>query len=74
MKKKFIKLPEASELLSLSTSTIYKMTMANTIPFYKPGGRLLFCPDELIDYVKKSKNNKKEDDSNDAFLISSLAA
>ena len=74
MKKKFIKLREASELLSLSPSTIYKMTMAKTIPFYKPGGRLLFCPDELVEYVKNSKCKTIDENYNDAFLITSLAA
>jgi excisionase family DNA binding protein len=77
MNKKFINAEQASELLNLSKSTIYKMTMAKAIPFYKPRGRLLFCPDELIDFVKNSnsltKFNKNEHDD-DAFLITSLAA
>ena len=76
MSNKFINAEQASELLNLSKSTIYKMTMAKTIPFYKPRRRLLFCPDELIEYVKKSNSTpisiKKEDD--DSFLITSLAA
>jgi len=79
MNNKFINAKQASELLNLSKSTIYKMTMAKTIPFYKPRGRLLFCPDELIKYVKNSNSSPKfkkneEEDDDDAFLITSLAA
>lgn len=68
---------QASELLNLSKSTIYKMTMAKKIPFYKIRRRLLFCPDELIEYVKNSNSSGKPDEKekdDDSFLITSLAA
>jgi excisionase family DNA binding protein len=76
MNNQFINIEQASSLLNLSKSTIYKKTMLNTIPFYKCGRKLLFVPDELIAYVKTSnssmKSIKNEDD--DSFLITSLAA
>jgi len=52
------------------------MTMAKTIPFYKPRGRLLFCPFELEEYVKKSNSSLKsiKNEVDDSFLITSLAA
>ena len=76
MNNKFINAEQASELLNLSKSTIYKMTMAKTIPFYKPRGRLLFCPVELEEYVKKSNSSLKliKNEVDDSFLITSLAA
>jgi excisionase family DNA binding protein len=76
MNKKFINLKQACELLNLSESTLYKRTSAKTIPFYKPAGKLLFCPDELEDFVKKSKKSIKpiNNEVDDSFLITSLAA
>ena len=76
MENRFIGIDDASRLLNLSNSTIYKRTMSNTIPYYKPGRKLLFIQEELIEYVKnykpQSRTNEKEED--DSFLDSSLAA
>jgi excisionase family DNA binding protein len=44
---------EASNLLRISLSKLYKMTMNNTIPHYKCGGKVLFKLQELMDYVEK---------------------
>ncbi len=46
----FLKLQEASELLRTSKSTLYKMTMNNTIPHYKVGRGLRFKKEELIQF------------------------
>lgn len=44
---------EASEMLRISTSKLYKMTMQKTIPHYKCGGKVLFKTNELMDFVEK---------------------
>jgi excisionase family DNA binding protein len=44
---------EASELLRMSKSKLYKMTMCKSIPHYKCGGKVLFKTQELMDFVEK---------------------
>jgi excisionase family DNA binding protein len=52
MENTFLKVEEASKLLRTSTSTLYKMTMNNTIPHYKVGRGLRFKKEELIQFVE----------------------
>ena len=47
---------EASEMLRMSLSKLYKMTMNKTIPHYKVGGKVLFKPQELMDFVERGIN------------------
>lgn len=51
----FITIDQASELLNLSKSTIYKRTMNNELPFYKHGKKLIFRRLELIEYITKHR-------------------
>jgi len=51
----FIGTTEASELLGLSKSSIYKRTMNGTIPFYKIGRKLRFSRSELHEFIKKGQ-------------------
>jgi excisionase family DNA binding protein len=52
MENTYWKIQEASEFLRTSTSSIYKMTMNNTIPHYKVGRGLRFKKEELIRFVE----------------------
>jgi len=64
METKFINTKEAAKILGMKPATLYKRTSKNTklkikerpdyrpIPFYKPGGILMFCPIELENYVR----------------------
>ena len=54
----FLLVDEASELLRTSKSTLYKMTMNNTIPHYKVGRGLRFKKDELIQFVENGDAGK----------------
>jgi excisionase family DNA binding protein len=47
---------EASKMLRMSLSKLYKMTMNKTIPHYKVGGKVLFKPQELMDFVERGFN------------------
>ena len=44
---------EASEMLRISSSKLYKMTMQKSIPHYKCGGKVLFKVNELMDFVER---------------------
>ena len=52
----YITANEASELLRMSKSKLYKMTMCKSIPHYKCGGKVLFKTQELMDFVEKGIN------------------
>lgn len=58
MENTFLKVQEASELLRTSKSTLYKMTMNNTIPHYKFGRSLRFKKEELIQLVELFENQE----------------
>lgn len=47
---------ELAEMLGESVKTIYGRVHKNEIPFYKPGGKLLFFKlDEIKEWITKSK-------------------
>ena len=52
----YLTVKEASELLRMSKSKLYKMTMCKSIPHYKCGGKVLFKTQELMDFVEKGIN------------------
>ena len=58
MENTYMKVQEASEFLRTSTSSIYKMTMNSTIPFYKIGRGLRFKKEELIQFVENGDAGK----------------
>lgn len=58
MNKKFISIQEASELLSLSVPTIKNQVKRGLVPSYKVGGRRLFDPDELFEWVKSQRDKR----------------
>ncbi len=58
MEKKFIKIAEVVELLSLSRPTINRLIARGEIPNYKVGKRRLFDRDELIEWVRSHRDEK----------------
>lgn len=54
--KNFINSTQAAKMLGIAKSTLYKMTCANKIPFYRPSGKIiLFREDELSDWIMQSR-------------------
>lgn len=51
----FVNIDQASKVLNLSKSTIYKRTMNNELPHYKHGKKLMFKYSELIEFINKHK-------------------
>ncbi|RYZ53246.1 MAG: DNA-binding protein [Sphingobacteriales bacterium] len=48
--------PQLSEYLGLSVSTIHKMTSKRTMPFYRPGGKvILFRKNEIDEWLLKHR-------------------
>jgi excisionase family DNA binding protein len=68
---------EAAKYLSISQSTLYKLTYQRKIPSHKPTGKLLyFFKHELDEWISsnaecrtKSVELKEDDDEEDALLL-----
>ena len=58
--EKLIGIEEAAALLNRSTDTVYKWVRAGRIPYYKPGKMLEFRPSELMEYQKRSRNDRSK--------------
>jgi excisionase family DNA binding protein len=53
--KNYVSLAEAASLLKMPQQSLYKLTSKRTIPFYKPGKRILFDVSELEAWLQESK-------------------
>lgn len=49
-------LEEACEYLSISKSSLYKMNMVKTIPFYKPKRKVYYKKSDLDKYLNSNPN------------------
>lgn len=62
MKKNFINAVDTARILGISMSTLYKMTSANKIPYYRPSGKLLyFKEEEIYQWLEKSRVSSNEE-------------
>jgi excisionase family DNA binding protein len=52
----FIDIRQVALITGISLSSLYKLTSAGLIPYYKPTGKLLFKKDEIIEWIESSKN------------------
>ena len=61
--KEFLTVDELAIYIGLKKSYIYKLVMANKIPFSKPNGKMLFFDRKKIDdwLFSASENNDLED-------------
>ena len=54
--KNVLVLEEAALILGVAASTLYKMTMRNQVPYYKPNGKLIyFNKQELEDWMQQNR-------------------
>jgi len=54
--KETLTLEEAAAFLGMKRSTLYKMTHEQTIPFYKPNGKLVyFEKTDLLDWIRRNR-------------------
>ena len=68
--KEVLTLEEASKFLGLSKSYLYKMTMNNTIPYYKPNGKLCyFNRTELEQWMQSNRIATAEEMADEANKI-----
>jgi len=54
-KKEILSLKEVADYMGVSPSTIYKLTSARKIPYFKPGGKLVyFNRDEILTWLQSN--------------------
>lgn len=56
----FINLSEASQLLHMPESTIHFHKKCNNLPYLKPGKRLLFKRQDLLNWLENYNSKEKE--------------
>lgn len=60
--KEFLKMDEAADYLGVTKAHLYKMTAANRIPSYKPGGKQIYIHrDDLNRWIKSNKIISQEE-------------
>lgn len=74
--KEILTFEEGSEYTGISKSTLYKMTSAHEIPYYKPHGKLIFFERKELDCWLRQKPVKSmvqlQEEAERAYLTSSL--
>ena len=74
--KEVLNLDEAAKFMGISRSTLYKMTHEQTIPFYKPNGKMVFFEKaDLLTWIRQNRYSSKAEISEEADrIIRKLAA
>ena len=54
--KETLTLEEAAAFMGIKRSSLYKMTHEQTIPFYKPNGKMIyFEKSDILDWIRKNR-------------------
>lgn len=68
--KEVLNFAEAAAFLGLSKSTLYKMTHAHAIPFYKPNNKLVFFErSELMAWLRRGRVASEEEIESEARQV-----
>ena len=68
--KDVLTLEEAAKFMGIARSSLYKMTHEQTIPFYKPNGKMIFFEkSDLSAWVRKNRVSSEAEISEEAERI-----
>ena len=68
--KDVLTLEEAAKFMGIARSCLYKMTHEQTIPFYKPNGKMIFFEkSDLLAWVRKNRVSSETEISEEAERI-----
>lgn len=68
--KDVLTLEEAAKFMGIARSSLYKMTHEQTIPFYKPNGKMIFFEkSDLLAWVRKNRVPSEAEISEEAERI-----
>lgn len=67
--KETLTLEEAAEFLGIKRSSLYKMTHEQTIPFYKPNGKMIyFEKSDLLEWIRQNRVSSDAEITEEAKL------
>jgi len=60
--KETLTLEEAAAFMGIKRSSLYKMTHEQTIPFYKPNGKLIyFEKSDILEWIRRNRVDSDEE-------------
>ena len=67
--KEVLTLQEAAQFMGIARSSLYKMTSNQTIPFYRPNGKLIFFEkDDILSWIRRNRVFSTEEIEEEARL------
>ena len=67
--KEVLTLQEAAQYMGIARSSLYKMTSNQTIPFYRPNGKLIFFEkDDILSWIRRNRVFSTEEIEEEARL------
>ena len=67
--KEVLTLQEAAQYMGIARSSLYKMTSSQTIPFYRPNGKLTFFErDDILSWIRRNRVFSTEEIEEEARL------
>ena len=67
--KEVLTVEEAAKFMGMARSSLYKMTSDQTIPFYRPNGKMIFFEKtDLLSWIRKNRVASREEIEEEARL------
>ena len=60
--KEVLTLEEAAKIMGMARSTLYKMTCEQSIPFYRPNGKMIFFEKaDILAWIRRNRVSTQEE-------------
>ena len=67
--KEALTVEEAAKFMGMARSSLYKMTSDQTIPFYRPNGKMIFFEkSDILSWIRKNRVSSREEIEEEARL------
>ena len=67
--KEVLTVEEAAKFMGIARSSLYKMTSDQTIPFYRPNGKMIFFEkSDILSWIRKNRVSSREEIEEEARL------
>ena len=67
--KEVLTVEEAAKFMGMARSSLYKITSDQTIPFYRPNGKMIFFEKtDLLSWIRKNRVSSREEIDEEARL------
>ena len=67
--KEVLTVEEAAKFMGMARSSLYQMTSDQTIPFYRPNGKMIFFEKtDILSWIRKNRVSSREEIEEEARL------